>query len=196
MQNKFFGPVLANRIFWLILIVASLAGRLYAHPSRQHSTAGPDLFNCSVCDTNLRHAGLDSILKKQALPATPFSRFSDDATDIWYPVFDTHSSAFTAPPGSDLFSVTSGPLPRAAIALWPGNELNPPETQDKKKPHSPFADNGSPGHIFWVIPAFKVDYAKGFEPLTPKEKFKEWAQSSYDPMGLTVGAFEAGTLEY
>jgi hypothetical protein len=58
------------------------------------------------------------------------------------------------------------------------------------------ATGGSPGHIFWVVPAFKVDYAGKFQPLTPKEKFQEWAQGSYDPLGLGVGAFEAGVLEY
>jgi len=54
----------------------------------------------------------------------------------------------------------------------------------------------SPGHIFWVIPAYKVSYAGHFTPLTPKEKFQEWAQSEYDPLGLAAGAFEAGTIEY
>lgn len=58
------------------------------------------------------------------------------------------------------------------------------------------ANSGSPGHIFWVVPAFKVDYAGHFTPLTPKEKFKEWAESAYDPLGFGTTAFEAGTLEY
>ena len=68
--------------------------------------------------------------------------------------------------------------------------------QNKKNPHAPSATAGSPGHIFWVIPAFKVNYGKGYQPLTPKEKFQEWAKGAYDPLGLSVGAFEAGTLEY
>ena len=62
--------------------------------------------------------------------------------------------------------------------------------------YSPTATTGSPKHIFWVVPAFKVNYAGKFEPLTPREKFHEWAQSTYDPLGLGVGAVEAGTLEY
>lgn len=62
--------------------------------------------------------------------------------------------------------------------------------------YSPSATSGSPGHIFWVIPAFKVDYGKNFKPLTPHEKFQEWAQSAYDPLGLGASAVEAGTLEY
>jgi hypothetical protein len=58
------------------------------------------------------------------------------------------------------------------------------------------AQKASPKHIFWVIPAYKVDYAGHFQPLTPKGKFQEWAQSEYDPLGLAVGVVEAGTIEY
>jgi hypothetical protein len=68
--------------------------------------------------------------------------------------------------------------------------------QKKKRVYSPSATAGSPGHIFWIVPAFKVNYAGGFKPLTPKEKFQEFAQGVYDPLGLTAGAVEAGTLEY
>jgi hypothetical protein len=70
------------------------------------------------------------------------------------------------------------------------------EKKKQKKQYSPSATSGSPKHIFWVIPAFKVDYVKGFKPLTPKEKFEEWAQANYDPLGLASGVVEAGTLEY
>jgi hypothetical protein len=72
----------------------------------------------------------------------------------------------------------------------------PFDGRQSKKANSDSSSGGSPGHIFWVIPAFKVVYGEKFKPLTPKEKFKEWARGTYDPMGLTVGAFEAGTLEY
>lgn len=70
-----------------------------------------------------------------------------------------------------------------------------PQNPGKEKRGAP-APSGSPGHIYWVIPAFKVEYGQSFQPLTPKEKFKEWAHGAYDPLGLGVGAFEAGTLEY
>lgn len=74
---------------------------------------------------------------------------------------------------------------------------NPPEKTPKpKEQHSPTATTGSPGHIFWVVPAFKVDYQSGFKPLTTKEKFQEWAQGAYDPLGLGTGAVEAATLEH
>lgn len=62
----------------------------------------------------------------------------------------------------------------------------------KGKKH-PSQFSGSPRHIFWVVPAFNVDYASNFHPLTPKEKFDEWARGAYDPLGLAAGAFEAGT---
>lgn len=73
------------------------------------------------------------------------------------------------------------------------------QTASRKHPtgkHEPSATSGSPGHIFWVIPAYKVNYSGQFTPLTPKEKFQEWAQSEYDPLGLGATVVEAGTLEY
>jgi hypothetical protein len=79
----------------------------------------------------------------------------------------------------------------------PQNQKNPPETEkDKDKKQTNPTANGSPGHIFWVVPAFKVDYNGGFTPLTVKEKFNEWARGAYDPLGLGAGAVEAATLEH
>lgn len=75
-------------------------------------------------------------------------------------------------------------------------QQNPSEDQKEKQQHSPSATTGSPGHIFWVIPAYKVDYRHGFKPLTTKEKFQEWAQGAYDPLGFGVSGFEAATLEH
>jgi hypothetical protein len=50
---------------------------------------------------------------------------------------------------------------------------------------------GSSGHIFWVIPAFKVEALRNIRPLTPGEKFNEWALGAYDPLGLAGKATEA-----
>jgi hypothetical protein len=92
--------------------------------------------------------------------------------------------------------------PRAGASFWRQNQQAPPQPQtkdndkDKDKDKQEYSPSGSPGHIFWVIPAYKVDYLHQFKPLTPKEKFQEWAQSEYDPLGLAAGAVEAGTLEY
>lgn len=78
---------------------------------------------------------------------------------------------------------------------WPQQAPQPPQDQNNKR-SSPSAESGSPGHIFWVIPAFKVDYGQNFQPLTPREKFQEWARASYDPLGLGAGAVEAATIEH
>ncbi len=100
------------------------------------------------------------------------------------------------------------PLPHQIATAEPGNSWSADQqsqpgsqsgAQDRGKKngkYNPSATTGSPGHIFWVIPAFKVTYQNGFKPLTPKEKFQEWAQSEYDPLGLAAGAVEAGTLEH
>ncbi|HEV2135045.1 MAG TPA: hypothetical protein VGR47_12475 [Terracidiphilus sp.] len=69
------------------------------------------------------------------------------------------------------------------------------EKNKKGQVYSPTATTGSPKHMYWVIPAYKVNYGK-FQPLSPHEKFQEWAQSTYDPLGLGATAVEAGTLEY
>lgn len=97
-------------------------------------------------------------------------------------------------------SLPDAPLPHGrplVLASFSGqNQQNPPQGQNKKKKYSPSATTGSPGHIFWVEPAYKVNYSGRFQALTPKEKFHEWAQGAYDPLGFGVTAFEAGTLEY
>ncbi|MGH9585578.1 MAG: hypothetical protein ACRD3F_01400, partial [Acidobacteriaceae bacterium] len=99
-------------------------------------------------------------------------------------------------------SLPEAPLPHEGVimgrpSLGTQNQQNPtpPKSKENKKNNSS-ATGGSPGHIFWVIPAYKVDYQGRFKPLTPKEKFQEWAQSAYDPLGFGAFAFEAGTLEY
>ena len=93
---------------------------------------------------------------------------------------------------------SSGSLPSLTWAsLDPQSQQNLQQgQQEKKSKNSPSQQTGSPGHIFWVIPAYKVDYQSEFKPISPREKFQEWAQSEYDPLGLAAGAVEAGTLEY
>ncbi len=93
--------------------------------------------------------------------------------------------------GSGLQAGQSAPQQQVS----PSAQDGAPEPSGKKK-YSPSATTGSPGHIFWVIPAFKVSYGGKFQPLSPREKFQEWAQSEYDPLGLAAGLVETGTLEY
>ncbi len=93
---------------------------------------------------------------------------------------------------------SSGTLPSPASSSFdPQPKQDPqPGQKEKKDTSSPSSQTGSPGHIFWVIPAYKVDYLGKFKPISSREKFQEWAQSEYDPLGLAAGAVEAGTLEY
>lgn len=79
--------------------------------------------------------------------------------------------------------------------LWAWDDRHQPG-EKKKEGSSPGATHGSPGHIFWVVPAFHVAYVKQFKPLTPREKFDEWIQGTYDPRGLGLYAAEAATLEH
>lgn len=82
-----------------------------------------------------------------------------------------------------------------AIQAQPPPQQSTPPPQNKKGQNSHSANSGSPGHIFWIVPAFHVSYGN-FHPLTPKEKFQEWWEGVYDPLGLGVTAIQAGTLEY
>lgn len=85
----------------------------------------------------------------------------------------------------------------AQASSVPQKQQTPPANQTKgNEKFAPSATSGSPGHMYWVVPAFKVNYSGHFQPLSPKEKFDEWADGVYDPLGLGVTAFEAGTLEY
>jgi hypothetical protein len=186
----------SNRIFWLVLIVASLNGPLYSQPPNRRPIGRFSPFTCSACDASLHKQIPNPALNRPVSPPSSSSLFPDNDTEVWDSDFRAQLSASEALVEDPLFSPTSRFVEPPDLSLWPQSEQKPEEGPNKKTAHNPSADAGSPGHIFWVIPAFKVDYAKGFEPLTPKEKFQEWAQSSYDPMGLTVGAFEAATLEY
>jgi len=79
------------------------------------------------------------------------------------------------------------------ISQSASNQQNPPaDGQDNKSS----ATQGSPKHIFLVVPAFHVTYQKTFKPLTQREKFDQWLQGTYDPRGIGLYAFEAATLAY
>ncbi|HXJ94469.1 MAG TPA: hypothetical protein VMT20_16605 [Terriglobia bacterium] len=80
-----------------------------------------------------------------------------------------------------------------AGSLWAWDQQNSEAKQQEKKSS---ATEGSPKHIFLVVPAFNVTYQKTFKPLTPREKFHQWLPGTYDPRGLGLYAFESATLEY
>jgi len=63
-----------------------------------------------------------------------------------------------------VYCQSATPLPPAPSAA--AQTQRKPDNQKEKPQHSPAAATGSPGHIFWVVPAYKVDYQHGFKPLT------------------------------
>jgi len=67
--------------------------------------------------------------------------------------------------------------------------------QPVRKSTQSSAGQDSGKHIFWLVPAFHVSYLKQFRPLTPREKFDEWLQGTYDSRGLSLYALESATLE-
>lgn len=79
------------------------------------------------------------------------------------------------------------------LSPWVWNHQNSKAGQQNTKSSSA---EGSPKHIFLVVPAFNVTYMKTFKPMTPREKFQEWLQGTYDPRGLGLYAFESATLEH
>jgi hypothetical protein len=81
----------------------------------------------------------------------------------------------------------------------PGLGLTAVQGQDSsanKEKDKNTVEQGSPKHIFLVVPAFHVTYLQTFKPMTSREKFDEWLQGTYDPRGLGLYAFEAATLEH
>jgi hypothetical protein len=188
-------------MMWLILIVSSLTGRLYS----QLPAAGPPLhasfLGCNAFDPGPLRQSPGLTLEKQVCPphfsltGFSFSRIKSESPNDWRSRFGDRLSAVAQPVRNRLWSSASV-SPELGTGVWNQNQDNPPESKTKEKQTSPTATTGSPGHIFWVIPAFKVDYQKRFKPLTAKEKFQEWARGSYDPLGLGAGAVEAATLEY
>ncbi len=74
-------------------------------------------------------------------------------------------------------------------------EQRPEEPSSSPATQSSTTDS-SPKHLFYVVPAYNVAYSKKFKPLTPRQKFHEWLEGTYDPRGLGLEAAEAATLEH
>ena len=85
-------------------------------------------------------------------------------------------------------------------SIWNMRDPESPTAETQNKPPgkqtSSEAQKSSPKHIFWIVPAFNVTYQTKFEPLTTRGKFSEWWDSTYDPRGLALYAFESATLEH
>lgn len=188
-------PLIGSVVLWLFVLVPAYSC------GQQPQLAIPEerllsLESCSpLSDTDPDLRARNGSASSPATEALPSSRASWDNSDVWAPCVPSsahHAEATLATEPS------SGTLPSLT-----GASFNPQPQQDmlkgqneKKGTISPSSQTGSPGHIFWVIPAYKVDYLGEFKPISPREKFQEWAQSEYDPLGLAAGAVEAGTLEY
>ena len=78
---------------------------------------------------------------------------------------------------------------------WTLAPVQSPANESQKKSQSDTEKN-SPKHIFWLVPAFNATYQTKFQLLTPRDKFNEWLDGTYDPRGLALYAFEAAPLEY
>ena len=189
-----------GRIFWLILSVASLTGRLYSQAPEPNFVDDPDLLGCNAYDfvvihcTPARTPGTRWPMAFSLL-RLPSLRLSGDQNG-WHSGLGAGLSETPTPNENGPWTGTTSGPGLGAVTLWAQRQAGPPDDPKSKNQSTPSTTKNSPGHIFWVVPAYKVDYGKGFKPLTPKEKFAEWAQGAYDPLGLASGGVEAATLEH
>jgi len=121
---------------------------------------------------------------------------------LWAPPFSPRQQNISSCRGSDSSADQTGdasastesdePLRFAGVNLRAQSQQNLPALQSTQSA----AEQGSPKHIFLIVPAFQVSYLKHFKPLTPREKFDEWIRGTYDPGGLGLYAAETATLEH
>jgi hypothetical protein len=167
-----------RRLIWLFFIAAFPTVCVYGQQAKSQIFVDRTLLACLACDSDIIQHNMGG----------------EDAWRTAFNQLDIAPSRLAADSWNDEHTRIAA---SRGVNLLAQNQAKPPEGQAKKeKQYSPSATTGSPGHIFWVIPAYKVDYGKGFQPLSPKEKFEEWARAGYDPLGLGAGAVEAATLEY
>ena len=174
--------ILGAHIFPLILTGAILTGSLYCQTPTAGSMSGRAVPNGVPCAVpSLSHQG----------PAITNNGERPEASSLW---ISPSRREENRPNGC--YPFLSADLVRDFSVLAEKDQSSsnqqdaPTGKQANEKKDKP-ALQGSPGHIFWVVPAFKVDYGAKFTPLTSREKFQEWAQSAYDPLGLGAGAAEA-----
>jgi len=101
--------------------------------------------------------------------------------------------ALAAPPDGPTATAPKPGIDSATVTKQQAPQPQAPEaTHDVTKTNA----NGSPGHIFFVLPAYHVEYLKNVPPLTPQEKWNEVVEETYDPMGLALSAAEVLMLEH
>ncbi len=187
-----------------LLAVAFLIGFVQARPVAARPRAGCDSLDGNGSDLWLLRPSQIPTLNEQpascrGLQNAPLPRLGRDGH--WHWRFDGKLSAGLSPQVES--RLRAGTYPGLGLddraSLWDQNQQNASESQKKKKKektHNPSATSGSPHHIFYVVPAFNVSYQRKFTPLTPRGKWDEWLQSTYDPRGFALYAFESATLEY
>jgi len=188
--------VLAGRLSRLVLTGAVLACCFYSQAAAHPALRGISFPNSNGCDSHGQRNSRDqqSTAISRSFWAAPASPLEASTAVGCHPSLAAQLSSESAESvESQLGSGMPAPLGLGGGRLWAWNQQSPPGVTKQK---SPPATSGSPGHIFWVVPAFHVDYAGRFTPLAPREKFSEWAQGAYDPLGLGAGAVEAATLEH
>lgn len=80
---------------------------------------------------------------------------------------------------------TLAPARRQLAALVRGSAW-----QQGSQTTAPQPRRGAGKHIFFIIPAYNVEYLRNVPPLTPHEKLLEMLRDVYDPMGLALGGVE------
>jgi hypothetical protein len=86
------------------------------------------------------------------------------------------------------------PLLLALAAAAPAQTVPPtPPAKAAQQPRQKTAQTPpvSPKHIFFIIPAYNVDYGHKFVPMTSHDKMEEWLEGAHDPIGLSADAVEA-----
>jgi len=192
----------AQPVVWSALMVAGFSAAVYAQ-------SAPPIFcleqpRVGAGDSGgLDHAASQSVSPVRYRPfqyslltgaphAGSYNREDQPHLDrLWHSPFSSYPEDSTDRDGSADADGTPSPLELGGVSLWAQKQQTPPQP-----PKQPSAEQGSPKHIFGIVPAFEVSYLKHFKPLTPREKFEEWARGTYDPGGLGLYAAEAATLEH
>jgi hypothetical protein len=173
--------LIAKRLLWLLAMGMGFGATLFAQ-QRSPAVVSPDW-------------RVDEVALEQLWPS-PFASFCE--RDWNCSGFDSHA----APAVSTGNRGTALSFVLANETLWAEDEQQEPPLPPKQSspeqgsPQQPSPEQGSPKHIYGVIPAFNVTYLHQFKPLTPREKFDEWARGTYDPGGLGLYAAETATIEY
>lgn len=187
----------------LVYLGAALSGSVYCMALKAKAAVQPGVSKGTACrlESPCQRCGAsyvdEAISSPKTSPALPANVFQGKGGGVCSLALGPDSAA-TSLQFQDA-SLTM-PLPRPQNSGDVGNqESEQPGVSSKgtqKNNQSKPALQGSPRHIFLIVPAFHVSYLQTFKPLTPHEKFQEWLSATYDPRGIALFAAEATTLEH